>query len=74
MNLERPVVLLILDDDHPEVWSQAEVMRALRDIDPLAIGDALAYLEAEGVVILNGGQVRPSRCVRCLDRLGLICA
>ena len=74
MNLERPVVLLVLDDDHAEVWSRAEIMRALSDIDQLAINDALAHLEAEGVVILDGEQVRSSRCARCLDRLGMICA
>jgi hypothetical protein len=73
MELRRPIVLLVLDSDHAEVWSRAEIERALNDTDPLTINDALADLEAEGVVILAGEQVRASRCARQLDGLGVIC-
>jgi DNA-binding HxlR family transcriptional regulator len=74
MELRRPIVLLVLDSDHAEVWSRAEIERELNDTDPLTINDALAHLEAEGVVILDGEQVHASRCTRQLDRLGVICA
>jgi hypothetical protein len=74
MDLERPVVLLVLDHDHPEVWSRAEIERALNDTDSLAISDALAHLEAEGVLCMDGERVRATRCARHIDSLGLICA
>ena len=74
MSLERFVVLLVLDGDHAEVYARAEIERALSGVDPLAISDALACLEVEGVVVLDGEQVRASRCARYLDGLGVICA
>ena len=72
MDLERPIALLVLDSDHEEVWSRAEIEHALNDIDPLAISDALAQLAAEGVVILEGETVTATPCARSLDALGLI--
>ncbi|MGH2905111.1 MAG: hypothetical protein ACRDK7_16235 [Solirubrobacteraceae bacterium] len=77
--IERAIVLLVLDDAHAEVWSRAEIEVALRRRDTRAIGntwainDALAHLSDEGVVRLEGEQVRASRCVRHIDSLGLIC-
>ena len=44
----------------------------MSDIEPLAIGDALSSLAAEGVVILAGEMVEASRCARCIDGIGLI--
>ncbi len=66
---QRAIVLQILRDDHPARWTRAELERALR---PGVVGDALAKLEAEEVAVVDGEQVRASRCARHLDALGLI--
>jgi hypothetical protein len=71
--IERAIILLVLDGDHAEVWARAEIESELRGRDPLTISDALAHLEAEGVVRLDGEQVRASCCARHIDSLGLIC-
>lgn len=73
MDLERPVVLLVLEGDDQSV-SRTEIERALSDVATAAISDALDRLTAEGVVYADGERVRASRCARYLDLLGLICA
>jgi len=70
--IERAIILLVLDEDHAEVWSRAEIEVAMSDIEPLAISDALACLAAEGVLRLDDEQVRASRCARHIDSLELI--
>jgi hypothetical protein len=70
--VEQVIVLQILRDDHDERWSRAELEVELDHIDALAINDALARLEAEGVVQLSGEAVSASRAIRCLDDLELI--
>jgi len=70
---ERAIVCQVLRDDHPERWSRAELERAITTSAPLAISDALARLDAEGVVVLDGEQVQASGCARYLDALELIC-
>jgi DNA-binding HxlR family transcriptional regulator len=70
---ERAIVFQVLRDDHPERWSRAELERAITTITPLAISDALEQLHAEGVVDLDGEQVKASGCARYLDALELIC-
>lgn len=67
---ERSLVLTVLD--HPKRCSRAELETKLHDIEPLLVCNALAHLQAEGVVILDGEAVRASRCARHLDALGLI--
>jgi len=68
--VERAVVLQFLAEPR---WSRAGLEVALHDIPPSDIGDALAHLEAEGVVILDGEQVLvASPCARRLDALELI--
>lgn len=67
---ERLLTLLILS--HPEWCSRTELEAKLHEIDPLALSDALAKLGCEGVVVLDGEQIRVSRCVRHIDSLGLI--
>jgi uncharacterized protein (DUF1786 family) len=67
---ERSLVLSVLD--HPEWCSRSELEIELHDIDPLTVSDALAKLEAEGVVILDGEDVQASQCSRHLNALGLI--
>lgn len=72
--IERAIILLILDEDHTETWSRAEIEVAMSNIEPLAINDALSYLAADNVLRLDGEQVHASRCARHLDSLGLIYA
>jgi DNA-binding HxlR family transcriptional regulator len=70
---ERAIVMQVLREDRPERWSRTELERELSDIAPLDITDALARLQTEGVVVLEGEQVRASGCARYLDALNLIC-
>jgi DNA-binding HxlR family transcriptional regulator len=69
---QRAIVLQVLRDDHPEKWMRVELEQSASDIEPLTVSDALAKLETEGVVILDGETVTASRCARHLDALGLI--
>ncbi len=70
---ERAIVFQVLRDDHSEGWSRAELERVTTTIEPLAISDALAHLDSEGVVVLDGEQVQASACARYLNALELIC-
>ncbi len=67
---ERLVLLQVLE--RPGACSRAELEVALSDVQPSAISAALDALEAEGVLYVSREQVRASRCVRHVDRLGLI--
>jgi hypothetical protein len=70
---QRAIVMQLLRDDRPERWSRAELEREVSNIKPLDISDALAQLNAEGVVVLKGEQLQASGCARYLDALELIC-
>lgn len=70
---QRAIVLQLLRDDHPERWSRAELEREVSNIEPLDISDALARLNADGVVELEGEHAQASACARYLDALELIC-
>jgi len=70
---QRALVLQLLRNDRPERWSRAELEREVSNIEPLDISDALAQLNAEGVVVLEAEQVQASACARYLDALELIC-
>jgi hypothetical protein len=72
MMAQRVIVLQVLDDEHPEPWTLVELEAESSDLDPRAMRDGLARLAAEGVVILDGEQVRASRCVRHLDQLEIV--
>jgi hypothetical protein len=48
--------------------TQAELGREASDIAPQTVGDGLARLEAEGVVITDGKHVVASRVRPCLMR------
>jgi DNA-binding HxlR family transcriptional regulator len=69
---ERGITLQLLRNDHPGRWARAELEREVEDIEPLTVSDALAALEAEGVVVLDGEHVEASPCARRLDTLDLI--
>jgi hypothetical protein len=70
--IERAIVLQVLRDDHAASWDRAELVRELRDVDPRAIGDALARLKARGVIHLEGQQVMASLCTRYLSTLEML--
>jgi hypothetical protein len=66
--VDRAIVLQVLRDDHPERWPRAGLEVEVSELD--AVSDALARLEAEGVVVLYGESVSTSRCARRLDAPG----
>jgi DNA-binding HxlR family transcriptional regulator len=70
--VQRAIVLQFLDDEHPGPWTHSELTRAIPDIDPRLVGEALVQLAADGVVLLESGHVRASRCARRLDALGMV--
>ncbi len=69
---ERAIVLQVLRDDHPERWTRVELEVEIEDRTAQVIADALARLEAEGVVVLDGEHVQASVCARRMDSLGLV--
>ena len=70
--VERAIVLQLLDSDHAERWSRAELEIELHDVEALAISDALEHLKTVGVLDLDGERVGASRCARHLDRLAIV--
>jgi hypothetical protein len=70
--IERAIVLQVMRDDHAARWDRAELVRELHDVDPRAIGDALARLKARGVIHLEGQQVMASLCTRYLSTLEML--
>jgi hypothetical protein len=68
---QRLIVLQVLDGQ--ETRTRADLARVLSDFDPEALAEALASLEAEQVVVLDGEQVRASRCALRIDALYPLC-
>jgi len=70
---QRAVVhQLLRDDDHTERWTPKQLQRALSDIAPETIQEAVAELEAAGVAWRLDNYVGASRCARHLFALHLI--
>lgn len=69
---ERAIVLQLLRDDHRERWSFKQLQRALSDLTPEAIDEAVAFLETYGVIYCLDEFIGASRCARHLDSLGLL--
>lgn len=69
---QRAIVNQVLRDDHHERWSLKQLERALGNIEPEAISDAVVRLDANGVVYSLDEFVGASRCARYLDLLNLI--
>jgi hypothetical protein len=63
---------LLRHDDHTERWTPKQLQRALSDIAPETIAEALAELEASGVAWRLDDYVGASRCARHLFSLDLI--
>jgi len=72
--IERSVVLVVLDQDHPPRWSRAEIERELFDVEPQAVGEAVERLKDGNVVELSGEEVWALPGTRHLNGLGMICA
>jgi DNA-binding HxlR family transcriptional regulator len=69
---QRATILQLLSEKHRGPWTRSELARAIPDIDPRLVGETLVQLAADGVVILERGHVRASRCARRLDALGMV--
>lgn len=70
--VERAVVLQVLRDDRDEHWSRAVLAGELADVERSVFERALARLQAEDVLDVDGCDVRASRAARHLDELELI--
>ena len=73
-SLEQRAIVhqLLRDDDHTERWTPKQLQRALSDIAPETIDEALAELEEAGVAWRLDEYVGASRCARYLFSLDLI--
>jgi hypothetical protein len=69
---QRGIATQVLRDDHPKPWTRAELERALSDLDPQTVRDALDRMHEAGAVVIVGELVEASRCARHLDALLLI--
>jgi hypothetical protein len=63
---------LLRDDDHTERWTPKQLQRALSDITPERVDEALAELEEAGVAWRLDDYVGASHCARHLFSLELI--
>jgi hypothetical protein len=72
--LEQRAIIhqLLRDDDHTERWTPKQLQRALSDITPETIDEAVAELEAADVAWRLDDYVGASRCARHLFSLDLI--
>jgi hypothetical protein len=68
----RAIVLQVLRDDHDELWTRAELLKEMDDIDPAIVSAQLSRLAGEGAVSIDGERVKASPCARCMDALGLV--
>ncbi len=69
---QRAIVHQLLRDDHTERWTPKQLQRALSDIEPEAIDEAVAELEANGAAWRLDDYIGASRCARHLFALDLI--
>lgn len=69
--LDRAIVLDLLEEDHDERWQRDELAAAVR-VERSVLDCALARLQAAGVAVCDGDEVRASSCARFIDALELI--
>jgi len=69
---QRAIVHQLLCDDHTERWTPKQLQRALSDIAPETIDEAVAELEAAGAIWRLDDLVGASPCARHLFSLDLI--
>jgi hypothetical protein len=70
---QRAIIHQLLRDDHTDRWTPKQLQRALTDIPPEAITEALAELEEAGVAWRLDDYFGASCCARYLFSLDLIC-
>jgi hypothetical protein len=70
--LQRAIVVQTLSENRGQGWPRARLEIEIGEADVLRVADALAYLEGEGVLDLDGETVRASDATLCLDELELI--
>jgi hypothetical protein len=69
---QRAIIHQLLCDDHTERWTPKQLQRALSDIEPEVIAEALTELEAAGAAWRLDDYVGASHCARHLFGLDLI--
>ena len=69
---QRIIIHQLLRDDHTERWTPKQLQRALSDIEPEVIAEAVAELEAAGVAWRLDDYIGAAHCVRHLFGLDLI--
>jgi hypothetical protein len=69
---QRAIIHQLLRDDHTERWTPKQLQRALSDIEPEVINEALAELEANGATWHLDDYVGGAPCARHLFALDLI--
>lgn len=69
---ERAIVFQVLRDDHPELWTLAELEREVEDLPAEIVRGAVRRLGGVGVVVLNEEECTASRAARRLDALEVI--
>ena len=72
IRVERAIVLQVLRDDRDKRWSRTGLEVELAEAETLDISDALARLQAGGILCVAGELVWASRATERLDELGLI--
>jgi len=69
---QRAIVHQMLDEEHPQRWTRAELEQTLHDVTPQAVSDAITGLEASGVLYRLDDYLGIPPNIRSLDALGLI--
>jgi hypothetical protein len=69
---QRIIIHQLLRDDHTERWTPKQLQRALSDIEPERVDEAVAELEANGAAWRLDDYIGAARCARHLFSLDLI--
>ena len=73
--IEQVLVRQLLTSDPRSPWSRSALENELRElinVDPTAVGNALAHLSATEVIAINGELISPRRSTGHLDALGIL--
>jgi hypothetical protein len=69
---QRAIVIQLLRDDHPVLWTRPELEAELEDIEQQTVVSAVAILGIEDVAYFDERAIWASPCTRHLDSLGLV--
>jgi hypothetical protein len=70
--VERAIVLQVLRDDREGRWPRTALAEEISNYGPAVLEEALACMERDGVLHLEGDSVWAARAARRLDELELI--